>query len=231
MGEVASLEGRTVLFVSHNVAAVESLCSSGLLLEMGSLRKSGLPPAVIAEYLNLSATQSRVAEQATASQKKGSQYTRSFVMKDRVGIARDSFQIGEDIIFEIELHSDAPIDHPRYGIGIHNLRGERVTTLHTDVQQKEKWKLNGTKLMRAVWRNVPLNAGRYRVDTSLWGYDYEIETLTGCKILEMQPRDVYKTGFLLDPTYQGYLIPDAHWEMNLDQRKGQSQGVWNSIHK
>src|SRR5258708_4925797 len=38
MQEVASREGRTVLFVSHNLAAVESLCSSGLLLEMGSLR-------------------------------------------------------------------------------------------------------------------------------------------------------------------------------------------------
>jgi lipopolysaccharide transport system ATP-binding protein len=216
MGEVASREGRTVLFVSHNVAAVESLCSSGLLLEMGCLRKTGLPPAVIAEYLNLSTARLSVA----APKKKGSQYIRSFVMKDRLGIARDSFQIGEDIIFEIELYSDAPIDHPRYGIGIHNLRGERVTTLHTDVQQNEKWKLNGTKLMRAVWRNVPLNVGQYRVDTSLWGYDYEIETLTGCKILEMQARDVYKTGFLLDPTYQGYLIPDAHWEMNLEQRKG-----------
>ena len=33
MGEVSKGEGRTVLFVSHNMAAVQSLCKKGILLE------------------------------------------------------------------------------------------------------------------------------------------------------------------------------------------------------
>lgn len=40
MGEVAK-EGRTVLFVSHNMAAIEQLCSSALLLENGKVSKTG----------------------------------------------------------------------------------------------------------------------------------------------------------------------------------------------
>jgi lipopolysaccharide transport system ATP-binding protein len=50
MGDVAS-EGRTVLFVSHNMAAVRSLCSRCLWLEGGRLRCDGDTQQVVNEYL------------------------------------------------------------------------------------------------------------------------------------------------------------------------------------
>lgn len=50
MGEVAK-EGRTVLFVSHNMAAVQQLCSRALLLDKGSLIKEGEVAEVIGHYL------------------------------------------------------------------------------------------------------------------------------------------------------------------------------------
>ena len=50
MGEV-SRGGRTVLFVSHNMQAVASLCTSALLLQAGCLVRSGPTAAVVAEYL------------------------------------------------------------------------------------------------------------------------------------------------------------------------------------
>jgi lipopolysaccharide transport system ATP-binding protein len=50
MGGVVS-EGRTVLFVSHNLAAVRALCSRGLLLEGGRITYSGTPQATIERYL------------------------------------------------------------------------------------------------------------------------------------------------------------------------------------
>lgn len=45
-------EGRTVLFVSHNMGAVQSLCKKGLLLNQGSLLASGPVQDVIAQYQN-----------------------------------------------------------------------------------------------------------------------------------------------------------------------------------
>jgi lipopolysaccharide transport system ATP-binding protein len=53
MENVASKSGRTVLFVSHNIAAVETLCSSGLLLDHGKLLASGPIRSVVQEYTNL----------------------------------------------------------------------------------------------------------------------------------------------------------------------------------
>jgi len=51
MGEVADREGRTVLFVSHNMAAVNRLCGSAMLLDSGRIMASGETHAVTARYL------------------------------------------------------------------------------------------------------------------------------------------------------------------------------------
>lgn len=51
MGEVAR-EGRTVLFVSHNMASIVSLCDGVVLLESGSVRCQGNPRDIVGRYLN-----------------------------------------------------------------------------------------------------------------------------------------------------------------------------------
>ena len=51
MGDVAK-EGRTVLFVSHNMAAVRNLCDSAVLLSKGRIQFGGSPDETISEYLH-----------------------------------------------------------------------------------------------------------------------------------------------------------------------------------
>jgi lipopolysaccharide transport system ATP-binding protein len=50
MGEVSKGEGRTVLFVSHNMTAVQSLCNRGIFLHNGEIFKIGLIENTITEY-------------------------------------------------------------------------------------------------------------------------------------------------------------------------------------
>lgn len=51
MQDVSKGEGRTVLFVSHNMAAVKSLCTRGMLIEKGQVKMIGDTDEVLAEYL------------------------------------------------------------------------------------------------------------------------------------------------------------------------------------
>src|SRR5436309_1044633 len=51
MGDVASQEGRTILFVSHNMAAVQHLCSRAILLHRGQLCRVDATEKVVGEYL------------------------------------------------------------------------------------------------------------------------------------------------------------------------------------
>lgn len=54
MGDVSKKEGRTVLFVSHNMAAVRQLCTRGILLEHGGIKFSGAIEDVVEHYISLS---------------------------------------------------------------------------------------------------------------------------------------------------------------------------------
>ena len=51
MQDVSRGEGRTVLFVSHNMASVKSLCKTGVLLENGSVKSIGLINSIVDQYL------------------------------------------------------------------------------------------------------------------------------------------------------------------------------------
>ncbi|MEA3208412.1 MAG: lipopolysaccharide transport system ATP-binding protein [Chthoniobacter sp.] len=54
MGQVASEQGRTVFFVSHNMGAVRSLCEEAILIEGGRVVRTGAPADVISHYLSAS---------------------------------------------------------------------------------------------------------------------------------------------------------------------------------
>lgn len=52
MKDVAKGSGRTVLFVSHNMIAVKSLCHNGIILENGMIKETGDIETVVSHYLN-----------------------------------------------------------------------------------------------------------------------------------------------------------------------------------
>lgn len=51
MQDVSKGEGRTVLFVSHNMASIRKLCHKGILLENGTIKTTGLIDDVVSDYI------------------------------------------------------------------------------------------------------------------------------------------------------------------------------------
>ena len=51
MKDVSKGEGRTVLFVSHNMTSIKSLCNTGVLLENGCLKEMGPVDPIVSHYL------------------------------------------------------------------------------------------------------------------------------------------------------------------------------------
>ncbi len=62
MGEVSSKEGRTILFVSHNMAAIQKLCSGGLVLKEGSVAFNGSSEDAVRLYLSENNNEKLTAE-------------------------------------------------------------------------------------------------------------------------------------------------------------------------
>jgi len=58
MQDISKGEGRTVLFVSHNMESIRRLCTKGLLLNSGFIKNKGLVNDIVNEYINLNTNQS-----------------------------------------------------------------------------------------------------------------------------------------------------------------------------
>lgn len=106
MGNVVS-EGRTVLFVSHNMAAVTSLCSRAILIDRGRIEKTGTPQSVIEDYLAKARNDASVPVRSRTDRKGNGRirFTQSAVLNDRLEEV-DTVASGQDI--SIRLDYDIP---------------------------------------------------------------------------------------------------------------------------
>jgi lipopolysaccharide transport system ATP-binding protein len=101
--EEVGKEGRTVIFVSHNMSAVESLCDRGILLQSGSLSLDGDPQEAIKIYLEKAYTLSKDVSIEQRKDRSGSGKIRvtSFRVLDSEGNEVPSLQSGRDYRFEV----------------------------------------------------------------------------------------------------------------------------------
>jgi lipopolysaccharide transport system ATP-binding protein len=97
MGEIAG-EGRTVLFVSHNMIAVRSLCSRGFLLESGRLSFDGSPENCISTYISRS-------EDAYADTWVRNEVPDSPLVIRRISVELRGKQPAQHLVTEINLES------------------------------------------------------------------------------------------------------------------------------
>jgi len=100
-----SREGRTVLFVSHNMGAVRNLCSRNIYLSDGSIKIDGLTDKVIQEYLTESVQEASSTIELPDLEVDGHGRGVRLSFRDPAGNGKTSFLIGErwNIILEFEM--------------------------------------------------------------------------------------------------------------------------------
>jgi lipopolysaccharide transport system ATP-binding protein len=74
MGDISKGEGRTILFVSHNMSAIESLCTNVISLKNGEIMSKGNPTKIISEYLSENSTSERKIQFESISKAIGNEY-------------------------------------------------------------------------------------------------------------------------------------------------------------
>jgi lipopolysaccharide transport system ATP-binding protein len=119
MGEVAS-EGRTVLFVSHNMVAIRKLCSHSLLLDKGSVLLISETDKVINHYLDAhtSLNQAIVELPEKVNPENDNGKGLRLIIMDESGNLRNVFRIGERWIIRFEFLIQKYLKHVIAGIGL-----------------------------------------------------------------------------------------------------------------
>jgi lipopolysaccharide transport system ATP-binding protein len=98
--ESVTKEGRTILFVSHNMGAISELCTSAALLHKGALIKTGAVADVLAEYNRYSRVNSDALVQIPINLQKSSSIV-SVAILDSDGNKRNAFDLADEVTVEI----------------------------------------------------------------------------------------------------------------------------------
>jgi len=123
--------GRTVVFVSHNMAAIAAICPRAILLQTGSVAGDGNVHHVIGQYQSsLSSKQTPFVDLMDWPNRYGPGEFARFVsvgLHDLAGAPRDIIRIGHGLKMRLKIHFFKPVRAPEIGVAISNLLGQRAT--------------------------------------------------------------------------------------------------------
>ena len=120
MNDVSSKEGRTILFVSHNMGAVQNLCNKGLFLQKGKVMDYGNISETIKKYLDIgnTASSSVFTFEEEENYKKSKAYFTKVELKDKNGNLCSDYPVGDDVNVHIQFESIINLQDTIVGIGI-----------------------------------------------------------------------------------------------------------------
>jgi lipopolysaccharide transport system ATP-binding protein len=155
-------QGRTVLFVSHNMGAVNSLCNKGILLNKGNLIFAGEMNKVIAQYSNLQKKTENNLSQITKRDGLG-----EIILSNIEIIAENNLiKSGEKIIFKLHYHANKFDVSAQYNfvIGVWNHMGAPMFMLTNEYLNKKISIHKEIGTVSFVINQLSLNAGNYSMN-------------------------------------------------------------------
>jgi lipopolysaccharide transport system ATP-binding protein len=175
MSDVAR-EGRTVLFVSHNMSAILRLTEETIVLERGQLVMRAPTTQAVDYYMSSGFTETGerlwVADDIPADARPF--HPQALRVRDVRGTVVDTVRSTEPVTVEVEYTLDAPIQGLRVGLYLMSMRGEHVlTSFDTDDPEKfEQFSVRqpGHYLSRCTIPADWLNEGRYALGINASAY-------------------------------------------------------------
>ena len=141
--EVSRGQGRTVLFVSHNMTTVLKLCSRGMLLENGAIRTIGDIKAVVLAYLHNQSSSARVVDLSSKPRPDHFWGRAPFPAKARIvkvspSDAESSWSIpfGQRLSLDLSIDVQSSLNQIQVFIGLSSTRGFEVAIMVKQVQRR-----------------------------------------------------------------------------------------------
>ncbi len=217
MQHLSTGEGRTVLFVSHNMASVKSLCNKGIVLENGISVFNGDTDEAVNFYLSeekkiipkdLSLINNRSGD--------GKMKFKCFHIEHKNGQRIENVLSGETVIFSFLLEANF-VGHSinvDLGFSIHNSTGELVSVLYSSYQnQIVQINKPGIYNLKCVIPDFALNEGEYvvkgRIEVDRKESDWLKPPLGRFKVIK---GDFYGTGNL-GFTGKAQILIKGEWEL------------------
>ncbi len=210
MKDVSVNEGRTVLFVSHNMAAVQGLCSYGLVLSNGGViypkgnayeaielyRKSIIPKNNSnKDFKNANRTGNRVAQ------------LESITFLNALNEEISTINCGENISIEFQISSKVSVTGASLGIGFYSLTGECKLLLWSTFLNVYFDFISGVNRVKCYIEKFPLTQGEYSINLILTSNEEVLDWIQDSILINVNTGDYYNSGKMLESNHQTAMIP------------------------
>jgi lipopolysaccharide transport system ATP-binding protein len=214
MGEVAGA-GRTVLFVSHNMAAIRALCTEAMLLRDGQIVLRGSPTEVLNKYLL--PTEAETVDLATLPEREGNGSFRFTALKilDHAGQTTDVAYSGQAVMIELAYEGQASRESTAalvFHVFIRNMFGDRLCTLSTRYAAGSPSIFPRAGRLRCVVDRLALAPGKYMIDIALKSQEVIADQILGAMTLTVGEGDFWGNGKVPSAS-SGPLLMDHHFEV------------------
>lgn len=211
MEDVSTKEGRTVLFVSHNMPSVRALCSQGILIEKGQIVRQGSADDVI--NFNISSifpSAAKVIDLRSARRTAGKiKAIQKAWIENIEGEVVTSVLMGSTIYLCFSFNLEGYYSCPDFGYGIESLDGMRIFSANNTVLSSKSLNVISSGVARCEISNIPLMPGKYLISLSIVDNQVEwIDFIERAISLDVVAYDVFGTGKIFEPS-QGIIFTQA----------------------
>jgi lipopolysaccharide transport system ATP-binding protein len=213
MGEVAS-EGRTVLFVSHNMGAIQQLCARAMLIRSGSLLMEGRTDQVVRHYLSdAHADGSGVFDVSGDVRHTGR--CQGLIKEIRLtgsdGLASNRFLPRESMQIALSIDPPHAIKNPKVAVSIEDQFGRRLMTFGSHFQRQGLQDIEGPTMVTCSIPELTLGEGDYLLSASVaTRIDGLLDSLDGVARFHVGWYDSFGNG---EPFYSVYgpVLTNSVW--------------------
>jgi lipopolysaccharide transport system ATP-binding protein len=224
MSEV-SRAGRTVVFISHNMAAVENLCDRGILLENGRMTFSGDMKQTVDHYLQGTAggegrSKSHIIDLSQASgrpPKCPPLLKRLELFTDQGKPLNGGVRMGHSLKAHIYFQLEEPTSSFNACLGFDSLFGQRIFTAHSVFEPRKSWgERGGEQVFVCEIPSLTLVPGEYRIKVALDIHNQERDCVEDAARLVVLESDYYETGRV---PWNGMFVLKHAWQLFEDRGK------------
>ena len=209
MQDVASV-GRTVLFVSHNMGAVKSLCSRAILLRQGKLVLDGSVDDAVAAYLSYLVETAGRLEGNPERSGSGEARMTSVELLDESGAVTSEVIAGTDVSVKVRYARAKELPEIDVIATLFNDQGVPMTSLsnrHLGVAYTEVF---STGEFTCRLPRLPLLPGSYRLAIALQCGGTNLDLVPNALMINVSGSDFFPSGRVPDPKFCTFLI-DQEW--------------------
>jgi lipopolysaccharide transport system ATP-binding protein len=210
MNNISKKDGRTVLFVSHNMSSIASLCKRGMVFADGKLVYNGLIDKAIEHYyesqkhfdnkIDLKKNQNKIIQLSAIR------------IYNSLNIETNRLWFQEN--FHIELEIEGNLKRAVIGILFGNKMIQQICRAYTYESSNDIINIVGRRVIDCNFINLPLVPGKYFIHIWIGSGAEPIEFLENIMEINIIDNDFFQTGKILNPIVPCYV--NHTWKLSRD---------------